>query len=475
MAIENTHFGSDKINSILKKSKKIFFIGIGGVSMSSLAHITARNGFEVAGSDRNETDITKKLSDAGIRVFTGHSAENVRDVDAVVYTVAIGADNPEYTEAKRLGIPCISRADYLGAVMTAWDNRVGIAGMHGKSTCTGMCASIYMRGADPTVLSGAEFPEMGGFYRIGSDVNFIFEACEYMDSFLDFSPTTAVILNIEPEHLDYFSGLSAIQDSFAKFVSLTGESGRVVYNLHDENITPVIEGLNVGKYGFGIECDAEFCAKNIGEKNGRPTFDIYRNGEFICHIELKVPGAHNVMNALASASVALLDGIPVDAVRNGLNSFGGIKRRMEYKGRLNGAELYDDYGHHPTELRGTIAGARRIAGDKRLVIAFQPHTYSRTKALFEDFAHAFDEADTVLLAPIYAARESDDLGVSSKKLAEAIGSKAKAAESLEELAEMLIKETDENTLAVIMGAGNIDTIFDIKEIKNAKQDQRREN
>ena len=461
MAIENTHFGSDKINSILEKSRKIFFIGIGGVSMSSLAHITARGGYEVAGSDRNETAITKKLTDAGIKVFKGHSAENINGADAVVYTVAIGSDNPEYTEAKNRGIPCISRADYLGAIMTAWVNRVGISGMHGKSTCTGMCASIYMRGADPTVLSGAEFPEMGGFYRIGNDGNFIFEACEYMDSFLDFSPTTAVILNIEPEHLDYFSGIDAICDSFSRFAALTGEHGRAVYNVHDENIKKVIENYSGDKIGFGIECDAEFSAENIGEKNGRPTFDITKRGEKVCHIELKIPGKHNIMNAMAAASVALLDGIAPEAVESGLNSFSGIKRRMEYKGKLNGAEVYDDYAHHPTELKSTIAGAKRIAGEKKLIVAFQPHTYSRTKALFDDFVGAFDDADRVIIAPIYAARETDDLGVSAEKLAKALGDKAKAAEDLESLAKMLENETDENTLAVIMGAGNIDKVFDI--------------
>ena len=280
MSVSNTHFGAKIISEKLSCAKSVFFCGIGGINMSSLAHITAREGFTVAGSDRNETAITKKLTDAGIKVFSGHSAENVKDADAVVYTVAIGADNPEYTEAKRLGIPCISRADYLGAIMTAWKNRVGISGMHGKSTCTGMCASIYMKGTDPTVLSGAEFPEMGGFYRIGNDENFIFEACEYMDSFLDFSPTTAVILNIEPEHLDYFSDIHAIQDSFAKFAALTGERGRLIYNIHDANIAPVLAGYNGDKISFGIECDADFSAKNIGEKNGRPTFDIYRKSEF---------------------------------------------------------------------------------------------------------------------------------------------------------------------------------------------------
>lgn len=461
MAIENTHFGSDKINSILENSKRIFFIGIGGVSMSSLAHITAMSGFFVSGSDRNETAITKKLADNGIKVFKGHSAENINGADAVVYTVAIGEDNPEYAEAKKRGIPCISRADYLGAVMTAWANRVGISGMHGKSTCTGMCSSVYMRWADPTVLSGAEFPMMGGFYRIGNDGNFIFEACEYMDSFLDFSPTTAVILNIEPEHLDYFSGIEHICDSFSKFAALTGEKGRVVYNVHDENVIKAIENYNGSKFGFGIECDAEFSAENIGEKNGRPTFDICRNGEFVCRVELKVSGAHNIMNAMATAAVALLDGVSPEAVEKGLSEFAGIKRRMEYKGNLNGAELYDDYGHHPTELKSTIAGAKRIAADKKLIVAFQPHTYSRTKALFDDFAHAFDEADRVILAPIYAARETDDLGVSSEKLAAAIGSKAIAVASIEELAKVLAEETNENTCAVVMGAGDVCKVFDI--------------
>ncbi len=464
MSTPNTHFGADAIEKLLKDRKKLFFIGIGGVSMSSLAHISAIRGFSVSGSDRSRSKITDALEATGISIFYSHSAENVADADAVIYTVAISEDNPEYVEAKRRGVPCISRADYLGYIMTAQKKRLGISGMHGKSTCTAMCASVYMEGGDPTVVSGASSPDMGGYYRIGTDEHFIFEACEYMDSFLDFSPTSAIILNIEPEHLDYFSGIEEIKASFRKFAELTG-GGRIIFNINDQNIVSALEGYSGPLYTFGIDCDnADYFAKNIKQESGKLKFDIMKRGRLLLKTELSVPGRHNILNALAAAAAADLDGISPDAIARGIAKFRGIGRRMEYKGKLGEAPVYDDYAHHPTELRATLEAARTIVGDGKLTAVFQPHTYSRTSALFSDFAEVLRLADRVLLPPIYPARETDDLGVSSKFLADAAGEKVLAFDSIDAIARELNSSVTDGVV-VIMGAGNIDSIYKMLNIK----------
>ncbi len=461
MSIENTHFGAQRIGELIAECKKIFFIGIGGVSMSSLAHMTKMRGYEVAGSDRRLGALTEKLSKNGIEIFEGHSADNVKDCDAVIYTLAIGEDNPEYVEAKRRGIPAISRADYLGYVMTGFARRLGISGMHGKSSCTGMCAAVFMAAnADPTVVSGADYPAMGGFYRVGSRESFIFEACEYKDSFLDFNPTDAVILNIELEHVDYFPNLCAVCDSFGRFAALTGEKGSVICNADDENIADALKNYKGKTVTFAINSKADFTAKNADMSSGRASFDIFKGEEKLCHVALRVPGKHNIYNALATAAAAELYGIPAEAIGRGLSEFCGIKRRMEYKGRLCGAEVYDDYGHHPTEIAATLDGARAMTKG-RLVCAFQPHTYSRTKTLFGDFVNALSAADEILLAPIYAAREPNDPEISSKRLASAIGEKATAYESVEALVSALGDKLGHGDLLVVMGAGDIDRAGDI--------------
>ncbi len=462
MATENTHYGAERIKKLLSGLKSIYFIGIGGVSMSSLAELSMRAGMRVGGSDRNDTALTRRLSGSGIEVFYGHRAENLRGYEAVVYTVAIDPSNPEYTEARRLGLPLISRADYLGYVMMQRPRRLGIAGMHGKSTCTSMCAEVFMTAeAEPTVVSGASYAPMGGFYRIGQGDDFIFEACEYMDSFLDFNPTVAVLLNIELEHVDWFGTLDRVIESYARFAELTGESGCVIYNSDDKNVINALGNYRGRLVSFGVESEAEFKAVNIDLSGAFPRFDLQRNGEQLCHVELSVSGRHNIYNALATAASATLSGIAPEHIAKGLKRFKGAGRRMEFRGRVNGAEVYDDYGHHPTEVAATLDGARQMAGERRLVCAFQPHTYSRTAALFDDFVKALAKADRVLLAPIYAARETDDLGVSSKKLAAAIGVSASAVDSIEELAEMLENELDGNSMAVVMGAGNIDSVYKI--------------
>ncbi|MBQ8849704.1 MAG: UDP-N-acetylmuramate--L-alanine ligase [Clostridia bacterium] len=464
MATENTHFGAARIEKALENCKSIFFIGIGGINMSSLAHISKKRGYLVGGSDRARSALTERLEEEGIKIFYAHSSENLDGYDAVVYTVAISPDNPEYLRAKELGLPCISRADYLGYIMTGYRRRIGISGMHGKSTCTSMCAHTLIAGrAAPTVLSGAELPIMGGAYYVGGEENFLFEACEYMDSFLDFNPTVAVVLNIEMDHVDYFKSMEQIRRSYASFASITGEDGYAVFNADDANVRLALEGYGGHRISFGIDsADADLRAVNIVSKNERYSFDVTERGETVCHIDLSVTGRHNIYNALAAVAVCLLCGLDREAIERGLFSFCGAARRMEYKGSLSGVPVFDDYGHHPTEVAATLSGAAGLVGRcGRLFCLFQPHTYSRTHALFEDFAEALDVADRVLIADIYAARETDTLGVSSELLARRIGKKARAPQSFSEAAELIKSETKKGDAVVVMGAGDIFKIFDL--------------
>jgi UDP-N-acetylmuramate--alanine ligase len=270
MATPNTHYGAENIGLMLEGCKSIYFIGIGGINMSSLAHISRLRGYRVGGSDREQTTLTERLKAEGIEIFYSHDSENMESYDAVVYTVAISPENPEYMRAIEKGIPCISRADYLGYIMLKYENRIGVSGMHGKSTCTSMCATVFMEGAgDPTVLSGAELDAMGGAYRIGHSENFIFEACEYMDSFLDFNPSTAIILNIELDHVDYFSSIDQVCYSYSRFASITGEGGTVIANADDEYIPVALEGYAGKIITFGIITkSADYTAINIRYPEG---------------------------------------------------------------------------------------------------------------------------------------------------------------------------------------------------------------
>ncbi|MBO7250111.1 MAG: UDP-N-acetylmuramate--L-alanine ligase [Clostridia bacterium] len=461
MSVANTHFGAERIGEMLKDAKSIYFIGIGGINMSSLAHISHKRGYITGGSDRAASAITEKLAARGIRIYPSHEAENIRDYDAVVYTVAISEDNPEYIEAKRRGIPCISRADFLGYVMKGYDRRIGISGMHGKSTCTSMCAETFIRaGVSPTVLSGAELDIMGGAYTVGDGEDFLFEACEYMDSFLDFYPSIAVILNIELDHVDYFKDLEQVIRSYSAFADITGERGVAVANLDDENVRAALGNYRGRVVGFGISSpDADYSAADIKECRGRYSFKIMKNGELFTEVALSVTGYHNIYNALACAAAADLSGISPKDISAGLAAFRGAKRRMEYKGEVRGADLYEDYGHHPTEISATLGGAKGLAEGGRLICLFQPHTYSRTAALFEDFASALRVADRVIVTDIYAARELDEGIVSSKQLAEAIGERAVYGGDLKRSAESLLSELIPGDVAIVMGAGDVGKVF----------------
>lgn len=461
MATPNTHYGAAAITQMIDGAKHIHFIGVGGVMMSSLALITHQLGYSVSGTDRTRTAVTKSLEADGITVCYEHSADAAYGADMVVYTVAISPDNPEYAYAKAEGIPCISRADYLGYIMLGYTRRVGVAGMHGKSTCTSMCAQIFVdAGADPTVLSGATTACLDGAYRIGGKDDFIFEACEYMDSFLDFNPSIAVILNVEMEHVDYFKSMEQIRTSFGKYAALTGESGFAVVNGDDPEVMASVEQYPGCTVMFGIDSEyAMFRAVNLTYENGYPAFDILLDGEHFSHIQLSVPGKHNVYNALAAAGVAHLCGICADDIARGLHAFGGAGRRMEYKGRVNGASVYDDYGHHPTEVAATLQGIGQMGFD-RVFCVFQPHTFSRTAQLADQFAGAFATADRVILVDIYAAREKDSRGISSAKLAAKIGARACYIPEYEKIAELLTGEVTEHDAVVVMGAGDVYRLFD---------------
>ena len=430
--------------------------------MSSLAHICKRRGMRVGGSDRAKTALTDKLEKEGIEVYYEHSADNVKGYGAVVYTVAISSDNPEYVYAKNSGLPCFSRADFLGYIMTGYERRIGISGMHGKSTCTSMCAQALIEGgAEPTVLSGAELPIMGGAYTLGGEENFVFEACEYMDSFLDFNPNVAVVLNIEMDHVDYFKSMEQIRSSYASFAAITGKDGYAVYNADDSEVVNALELYGGNRITFGIDSkDAYYRAENISRSKGRYSFDAYEGDALLCRVSLSVTGYHNVYNALACIAVCRLAGLDGDNIASGLSHFCGAARRMELKGQVSGADVYDDYGHHPTEVKATLSGARGLVEEGgRLICVFQPHTYSRTSALLDGFADALAVADRVIVADIYAARETDTLGVSSELLASKVGKSAEIVSGFENIAKIINDCAKSKDTVIVMGAGDIYKVF----------------
>ncbi len=458
MSLENTHFGPEQIKAFVKERNNIFFVGIGGINMSSLAHISSTRGMKTGGSDRTKTSLTERLEGEGIEIFYSHDANNLENYDLLVYTVAISADNPEYKEAQKRGIPCISRADYMGYLMSEYTVRVGVSGMHGKSSCTSMCAEgLVKAGKDPTVLSGAELSSMGGAYRIGGEKFFLFEACEYMDSFLDFAPTVSVILNIELDHVDYFKDLEHIKRSYRSFAEI-GSS--CIANADDENVREALEGYKKEKILFGIENeDADYRAVNIKKGVRGYSFDIAFKNKFLCHVALNIFGYHNIYNSLATAAVMNLCGALPEDISAALGEFRGADRRMEYKGSCNGADVYEDYGHHPTEIASTLSGIKDCVKGE-LVCVFQSHTYSRTAALFDDFAKALSVADRVFISDIYSARETDTMGVTPEGLAERIGAKASAVHSFKDGAQALADTLREGDVGVVMGAGDIYKVFD---------------
>lgn len=393
-------------------------IGIGGVSMAPLAEVLSGMGLVIKGSDMNESEKTEHVRSLGIDVCIGHRAENLdEDVSFVVRTAAVHDENPEIVAAKARGIPVFERTQAWGAIMLSYENALCIAGTHGKTTTTSMCTHILMAAQrDPTVMIGGTLPLLQAAHRVGKGDTIVLESCEYYDSFLSFSPTIAVILDIEADHLDYFKNLENYEASFRKFASLVPENGYIVANADDENTMKTLEPLGRELVTFGLHSSADVYAENIVQKGAQSEFDIMHRGELFSHVSLRVPGLHNIKNALAASAAAICLGIDGNSVTYGLAGFTGAGRRFEFKGKFNGADVYDDYAHHPGELKALLDCVEPL-GYKRIIVVFQPHTYSRTRALFDDFVEQLRRPDLTYLAEIYAARETNTLGVSSGDLA----------------------------------------------------------
>ena len=440
------------IRDYLTPGARAHLVGIGGVSMCPLAEVLRDKGLIIQGSDMSESDTVEHLRSLGIPVSIGHNADNLGDCDLVIRTAAVHDGNPEIAGAVARGIPVYERAQAWGAIMRHYPNALCVAGTHGKTTTTSMCTHVFMAAeADPTVMIGGTLPLLRSGYRVGQGDTIILESCEYCNSFLHFYPTVAVILNVEADHLDFFKDLEDIKRSFRSFAELVPSGGSVIVNADNAGARSVADGLEA--FTFGLESEAECTAVNLREDKGRPVFDIYVRGAFYAHADLKVYGRHNVLNALAAASAAYVLGLPGEAVEKGLSSFTGAGRRFEYKGMFNGAEIYDDYAHHPDELHAlfTTAGA---LGYKRLVAAFQPHTYSRTAKLFDRFVEELKIPDIVVLAEIYAAREQNVQGISSADLCRNVPG-AVYCSTLDKTADALRQIARPGDLILTVGAGDI--------------------
>ena len=410
-----------EFDNFLSPGRKGHLIGIGGVSMSSLAEVLKGMGITVTGSDINEGRNVDELRANGFTVHIGHRAENISDdIEFVVRTAAAHDDNPEIVAAHARGIPVFERTQAWGAISKDYQNALCISGTHGKTTTTSMCTHINMAAdRDPTVMIGGTLPLLHSGHRVGHGNTIIMEACEYYNSFLSFHPTIAVILNIEADHLDFFKDLDDIKRSFRTFAERTSEDGTVIVNLDDPNAMEAIEGIDRHIMTFGLTPKADVYAKNISYLGENSQFDIYYHSRKYTDVTLHVPGEHNVKNALAAAAASICLGIRPNAVKYGLAGFNGAGRRFEFKGKFNGADVYDDYAHHPGELRALLDMVETL-NYKRTVVVFQPHTYTRTAALFDDFIAQLRRPDVVLLAEIFAAREKNTIGISSSQLAEQI-------------------------------------------------------
>ncbi len=441
-------FKNRKITKYIAPGCHVHLVGIGGVSMRPLGLVLKGMGMVVTGSDMNASVSTDELIAQGIHVEIGHRPENIQGADCIIRTAAAHNDNPEIAAARAAGIPVFERAQAWGEIMKSYKNAVCISGTHGKTTTTSMMTHILMEAnLDPTVMIGGYLPLLHAGHRVGHGDTIVLESCEYCDSFLNFFPTLAVVLNVEADHLDYFKDLADIQKSFHKFAELA--TFGVVANGDDPHTVQAMEGIDYVSFGLGE-------GNRIHAANMCPDwrhFDVICDGEFYCHLDMGVMGRHNALNGLAAAASAWMMGIPGEAVSHGLESFHGAGRRMEFKGRFRGADVYDDYAHHPDELAATIDAVRSL-GEHRVVLAFQPHTYTRTSALFDDFVRELKKPDVVVLAEIYAARERNTVGISSADLAEQIPG-AVFCETLPEVTEYLRQNIREGDVVITMGAGDI--------------------
>ena len=452
----------------LKKFKHVHCIGIGGIGLSAIAEIFLARGYTVSGSDMKESEITEKLMAKGATVYLGHQEQNITGSDLVVYSSAVSQDNPEIAAAIESGVTTASRAEVLGALMKEYENSIAIAGTHGKTTTTSMISLILEKAElDPTILVGGNLQEINGNVKVGGGKYFVTEACEYMDSFLNLSPKIEIILNIDSDHLDYFKDIEHIASSFEKFADLVPQNGTVIAYDANPFVNSILKELNSNVVTFGFNENCDYYASEIEFNSfGMPSFQIHHDGRILCTMQLSIPGEHNIANSLAAFACCHGLGVDVDSIVSTLESYTGTQRRFDVIGiTKNNIKIVDDYAHHPTEIKATLKAAQNVPHND-LWCLFQPHTYTRTLALFDEFAESFDAADKIIMAEIYAAREKNIYKISSKELVSEIKRIQPDKDiyyfgNFEEIASFVINNAQNGDLVITMGAGDIYKVAEI--------------
>ncbi len=448
-----------EINIDDSKYKNIFFIGIGGISMSALAELMLHKGYKVYGSDRMPSINTEKLEKNGATIYYEHKKEHIENMDLVIFTDAISFDNEEYMAAVKEKIDLVDRATFLGAIMKNYKKSIAVSGTHGKTTTTSMITEIIKDlDLNPTIMLGGQLKDIDGNIKIGDENLFLTEACEYKANILKYFPTTEIILNIDEDHLDYFDNIDHIIRTFKGYVDNLHADDYVILNVDDENVETLFPIDNCKVFTFGIKNDADLRAKNIDfSEDGFPTYDLYLKGEKICHVELSVLGRHNVLNSLAAIAATYVNNIPIEDAIIGLKNYKGVERRLEEKGYYKGTKIMDDYAHHPTEIKSSIHAIKNACKGKLYTI-FQPHTYTRTKLLLDAFANSFDESDVIIITDIYAAREKDYGDIHSKTLRDAISDHRDNAfyiSGFEDIVKFIKENIKKDDVVVTMGAGDV--------------------
>ena len=448
-----------EINIDDSKYKNIFFIGIGGISMSALAELMLYKGYKVYGSDRMPSINTEKLEKNGATIYYEHKKEHIENMDLVIFTDAISFDNEEYMAAVKEKIDLVDRATFLGAIMKNYKNSIAVSGTHGKTTTTSMITEIIKDlDLNPTIMLGGQLKDIDGNIKIGDENLFLTEACEYKANILKYFPTTEIILNIDEDHLDYFDNIDHIIRTFKGNVDNLHADDYVILNVDDENVETLFPIDNCKVFTFAIKNDADLRAKNIDfSEDGFPTYDLYLKGKKICHVELSVLGRHNVLNSLAAIAATYVNNIPIEDAIIGLKNYKGVERRLEEKGYYKGTKIMDDYAHHPTEIKSSIHAIKNACKGKLYTI-FQPHTYTRTKLLLDAFANSFDESDVIIITDIYAAREKDYGDIHSKTLRDAISDHRDNAfyiSGFEDIVKFIKENIKKDDVVVTMGAGDV--------------------
>lgn len=448
-----------KFNLNEKKYKHVHFIGIGGISMSGLAEILNKYGYKVTGSDSKQSDTTDKLKSHGIDVIIGQKKENIKGADLIIYTDAISLDNEELAQAIKTKVDLIDRASFLGALMENYKISIAISGTHGKTTTTSMVAEIIKNlPTEPTIIVGGKLDDINGNVLVGKEEMILTEACEYKANVLKYFPTTALVLNIDEDHLDYFDNIDHIINTFKGYGDNLGKDDKLILNIDDENTRNLLERDNTQIITIAVDRYADYRAKNIEFNDlGYPQYDLYYKDKYIDKVFLSIMGVHNVYNSLGAIAAAHENNISFKEAIDGIHNYHGVHRRLEYKGNYKGALVMDDYAHHPTEIKASL-NALRKGCKKNLYCIFQPHTYTRTKLLLDSFSKSFSQTDYTIITDIYAAREKDYGDIHSKTLVDAINNNGNSAfymETFDEIVKFLQDNLRPNDMVVTMGAGDV--------------------